>query len=249
MYIFHPNLPQNSVNTVLIGEKHSYLSESLGNLGITAILVGKNCAVSPMIGDHPDISVFHAGGNHLIISETAVIDTNRLIQLGFHVQTANKPASPKYPDEVSLNACLVGNRLFHKVSLSDKNITAQAYKNKWRLINVNQGYTKCSICVLDQNHIITADMGIHKAAQQSGLNSLLISSGQIELDGYHAGFIGGACGKIAKDKIAFTGTLKYHKDENKINDYIRSLGIKSIYLTDEPCFDIGSIIPLTYCVN
>jgi hypothetical protein len=246
-YVFHPNLPQNRVNTVLIGEKYQQVARLLENMGIITISIGDNNAVSPNISNHADVTVFHAGQNRLIVSETAAGGCSRLIGLGFQVLAAKKPEFPKYPEEASLNACLVGNRLFHLTRVTDKNILDQASKNNWTIINVNQGYTKCSVCVLDENHIITADMGIHKAALRNKIDSLLISPGQIELDGYHEGFIGGACGKISKDEIVFTGTLKYHKDGEKIIGHIRSLGIRPIFLSNEPCYDIGSIIPLIEC--
>jgi hypothetical protein len=242
--MIYPNLPQKRIKAVILGEKYQHLSNCLKQLGIYTILSGKNTAVSPNISDHVDLSVFHAGEKRLIVSEVISDSLVSLKSLGYQLFITQKPLYPNYPYEASLNACLVGPVLFHKTAVTDAHILAEAKKNRWRMVHVNQGYTKCSVCVLDENNIITSDIGIHKAARQSGIESLLISPGQIELPGYSSGMLGGACGKISKNEIVFTGTLKHHTDERKIIAHIRSLGIIPIFLTQEPCFDIGSMIPL-----
>jgi len=98
--------------------------------------------------------------------------------------------------------------------------------------------------VLRRNRIITADIGIHRVCEELGISSLLIEGGSIELKGYDTGFIGGCCGKISDNKIAFTGHLKKLKDEKRILNFIWDSGIEVVFLTNEPVFDVGSIIPV-----
>ena len=76
------------------------------------------------------------------------------------------------------------------------------------------------------------------------MESLIISPAQIRLEGYDTGFIGGACGKISKHEIAFTGTLKHHSDEKRILEFIKISRIRAGVLTEEPIYDVGSIIPI-----
>ena len=45
----------------------------------------------------------------------------------------------------------------------------------YEIINVKQGYAKCSICVVSDNAIITADKGIAKAAIQNRIDVLEIT--------------------------------------------------------------------------
>ena len=85
------------------------------------------------------------------------------------------------------------------------------------VINVNQGYSGCSVCVINDSAIITDDESIFTAAQNFLNDVLLIQKGSIRLNGYNYGFIGGCCGKISKNKLStqdfrqeFTGGVCVH---------------------------------------
>lgn len=72
----------------------------------------------------------------------------------------------------------------------------------------------------------------------------MIQPGFIKLPGYDAGFIGGSAVKLSKDILAFTGHLNAHPEKKQICNYIQARGITIEYLTEEPCFDVGSMIPI-----
>ena len=73
-------------------------------------------------------------------------------------------------------------------------------------IFVTQGYANCSVAVVDERWIITADCGIARACRAAGLDVLQICPGFIR-SGMVLGFIGGCCGKLGADQLAFTGRL------------------------------------------
>ena len=73
---------------------------------------------------------------------------------------------------------------------------------------------------------------------------MLISKGSVVLKGYNYGFIGGCCGKIDKDKIAFNGKIESHNDCNKIIDILQRNNTEIIELCDSKLTDIGGILPL-----
>jgi len=112
-------------------------------------------------------------------------------------------------------------------------------------VKVRQGYTKCSVCVVDENSAITSDRNIYNALISNGIDTLLISEGYIDLDGYDYGFIGGSCGKISKNEIAFTGRFNKHPDCDRILEFLNARKIDAKFLTDKDIFDIGSILPIT----
>jgi hypothetical protein len=70
---------------------------------------------------------------------------------------------------------------------------------------VKQGYTKCSLVVVDEKSVITSDMGLAAALQRFEIDVLLISQGHVALPGLQYGFLGGASGR-AGDEILFNGT-------------------------------------------
>lgn len=105
-------------------------------------------------------------------------------------------------------------------------------------------YSRCSVCVINENAIITDDISVFTAAQNFLSDVLFISKGSIRLDGYDYGFIGGCCGKIDKNKIAFNGRIDSHKDYKLIIDFITKHGVDCIELNNNVLTDIGGILPL-----
>ena len=101
-----------------------------------------------------------------------------------------------------------------------------------------------SVCVVDENSIITADAGIAAAAEGRGLDVLRIQAGFFELPGYSYGFIGGSCFKLSKTELVFTGTIDRHPDRGAIIGFLHDHGVEALYLRDEPAVDIGGIIPI-----
>jgi hypothetical protein len=80
-----------------------------------------------------------------------------------------------------------------------------------------------------------------KAAELSGIKSLQISEGHVELIGYSHGFIGGATG-YDDQKLFFAGDHHLHPDGERIEEFCRSLNVEPISLCDDPLSDIGTIL-------
>ena len=56
--------------------------------------------------------------------------------------------------------------------------------------------------------------------------------------------IGGCCGLIDKDVLAFTGRLDSLDFEKPIRDFLDKHGVRIVELTQNPMLDIGGILPL-----
>jgi hypothetical protein len=190
------------------------------------------------------MSVCHIGESVVVAADAVYERFIKVAPKGLKIIRAGKGQQKSYPEDVGLNVCILGNKLIHNLKLTDPSVLSEADKFLIEKIYVNQGYTKCSVCVLKCDRIITGDRGIHLAALKLGIKSLLISSGFIELPGYNTGFIGGCCGKLSELSICFTGKLTKHPDEKEILKFIEDAGLEIIYLTDDPVFDVGSIIPI-----
>jgi hypothetical protein len=243
-FISSPNLPQSQVKCVLLGARYKKISEKLKEKNINTIQVPDNMDVLPWLCGHADLSLCHLGGKLMLLSKSLEGFAKELSALGFDVLTTDKPSASVYPADVGLNACLINGRLFHRLKYTDKRLISEALRNGCEPVNVSQAYTKCNICVVDENHIITEDKSIHKAADSCGIVSLLLSPGFIKLDGFNYGFIGGASGKLSKNILAFTGLLSGHPDEKRIYEFLDNCNVEPLYLSDEQCFDVGSIIPV-----
>ena len=196
------------------------------------------------------MSAYYCGNGTLILSSSIFSEcVTEAFSDGIRLLRSSNPQAPKYPHDIGLNACEIGRFIICRRQYTDFQIIEHAEKQGKSIINANQGYAKCSVCILDERHIITADSSIAKAVRHCGIDALCIEPGFFRLPGYDFGFIGGSCFKIDRDTIAFTGNLCGHPNEAQILDYIHSIGLKTIFLTDEPCLDVGSIIPISEDIN
>lgn len=145
---------------------------------------------------------------------------------------------PKYPENIIYNAACTGKFFIHNIIYTDPDLIEAA--GNLEKINVSQGYTKCNVLIVDENSIITSDVGIHNSCYGK-LDILLIEPGHIKLRHFSHGFIGGASGRI-DDTIVFNGNLEDHPDYAAITEFITKRGLDIKYFKDYPLEDIGSII-------
>lgn len=229
---------------VLIGERYrAELDAALEGCGIEPVYLPDNPHVDPRLAGHADLSAIVLGDKKIVLAQHLAKGGKMVSYLSNNNYTMIKAASEQtalYPGDASLCACLIGNRLIHNKKCTDKAILDNF---SGEFINVNQGYSKCSTCVIGDSAIMTSDSGIARAAKSAGVDVLQIQAGYISLDGFGCGFIGGASFVLDKT-VYFTGTLSEHPDRRFIEAFIAERGMSAIYLTQRPVFDIGGAIPV-----
>ena len=160
----------------------------------------------------------------------------------FTLDTCRRKPSRDYPNNVLLNCLFLGNRLYGKLSAIDETVLEYCKEQEIELVNVNQGYTRCSTLVVNDNAVITADPSIEDALRKNGVEVLRISQGQIRLVGFDYGFIGGCSGRI-NNTIFFFGNIREHSDCSGIKDYIMQHNSKiEILCENMPLTDIGGFV-------
>lgn len=240
-FIEKPHLPQGEVRQIIIGEKYKNVLEiALFERNIAQIWLKNNNFVDERLSGHCDLMAAHLGGNRLAV-QLSVADNCEFINNAELICTEN-PSKQEYPYDAGLNICIVGERLIYNPKSANMLIVSQLEGTK---LICKQGYTKCSICVVDENSIITADNKIAAIATAAGMDVLHISEKITALDGFEHGFIGGASFKISRNKMAFTGVITDKRERSRIERFLNERGIAPVYLTDAPIFDIGSAIPIT----
>lgn len=154
----------------------------------------------------------------------------------------NGTPAPRYPDNASFCAVILGRYLIHRLDITHADILKYAMERGLEAVNVRQGYTRCSCVILDSRSIITSDRGIYSALLPiRGLDVLCVSEGHVKLTGYERGFIGGASGRVG-DEIIFNGDLSAHPDFERICSFAGSRGLRVKYFPEFELEDIGSII-------
>ncbi len=241
-FIEKPNLPQSRVTVAAISCAAGESTKKLNGLGIKTLQIPANTRLPVPVNSHADLQLLHSGKNNLFVQNEHLF-LGELSQK-FNLAKIREEAGNKYPKDVRLNCAIIGSNLISNTKTIAREILELAEHSGLNIINVNQGYTKCSICVVNENAIITDDESIYTAAGNFLNDALLVSKGSISLNGYNYGFIGGCCGKIDKDKIAFNGRIESHGDCNQIIDFLNRHNIECIELNSERLTDIGGILPL-----
>lgn len=158
----------------------------------------------------------------------------------YNIIKVGKKCLPKYPHDVGLNVLVMGKSIFCSIKSVAVEILDFAKLNGYSVINVKQGYSSCSVLVLDENHAVTADKSMAKAIKSDGKDVLEINAGNITLEGYNYGFIGGASGVCGR-KVYFFGSVHSHPDGEKIIKYLSSNGFEAVTVFDEELRDVGGI--------
>ncbi len=193
-------------------------------------ILKKQTSVYDAVSSHPDIFMFYDG---LLFIEKGLSDQ-------FEDGVICEELGNKYPDNVKFNICKVGNNIICRYDSISQTIKDYINEKSYNIINVKQGYSKCSTAVIDDNSIITSDKGITKACMLNGIDVLLIEQGHIKLEGLDYGFIGGACVSFS-DKVFFNGNIKEHPSYKNIEKFINERNKKIEYM-DYPLEDLGSFI-------
>lgn len=234
-----PSLPDTDV-TVVFSKPYAPLRE----LGIKIIETSDNPALDGPVRAHADMLCCHLGGNRCIVDREDTVYTQQLRQAGFDVFVCSPPLSRDYPQDIRLNALILGGYLIGKQSHISPLLRYWALSQGFIPINTRQGYTRCSVCVVDHHAVITADAGLFQILTKLGFSVLKIDAGDIILPGYDYGFIGGCYGHLGADLLAFTGHLRHHRNFHSIEAFCKQHGKKIVYLHDGPLHDIGGILPL-----
>ena len=214
---------------------------SLKKLNYDVIKIPKDNNLYEAINGHTDIQLNILNKHTLIVNKNINLSFKQLLETkNINFIESDNVLSSKYPSNISLNAYITDNYLVHNLKFTDKKILDYC-KNK-KNINVNQGYTKCSILPLREKAIITNDAGIYNTLKSEDFDILLLPFGDIELSGFNYGFIGGVGGMISNDSMAFFGSLDNYTFGNEVKNFLYKYDIKPIYLSNTKLIDRGSLL-------
>ena len=218
--------------------------DALNNYGFEPLLRPPSPSLGRGVASHTDMLVFIGFGR--LFCHASYYENNKKIidsiaSAGkLTICLSDEEWSQKYPRDVLFNACLIKKKLICNENTVSKHILNAAHNSGAEVINVKQGYTKCSICKVSENAIITSDRHIAKICESVDIDTLLIREGHISLPPYNFGFIGGTSGQY-NDTVYFCGSLSAHPDGNVINEFCLKHEKKAISLSDEKLQDVGSI--------
>lgn len=190
---------------------------------------------------HADMQALNINGK-LFINSSCKELIDKLNLLNFDFSLCNNIGN-SYPENVVLNAALVGNKLLCNAKALHQKVREYCENNNIEIINVKQGYAKCSTLILNNNTIITDDESIAKISLINNINVLKIEKGDIYLDADTVGFLGGASAKIG-DTVYFFGDINTHRNADSIKRFITDAGLKIKCVSKSKLIDIGGAVIL-----
>lgn len=195
--------------------------------------------VSAPICAHSDVLYQKIDANTIIISACQIANKEMLERAGYNVMIYDNLNSG-YKDECKLNFIINGTTIIHNPKTSAVN--QLDIFNDYRKIEVRQGYTKCSTIAVNENAYITDDSNIYHRLIKNDIDCLLINKGEINLDGYDYGFIGGAAVKLDKNHILFLGDFKNKSDRLSVTNFLKKYDIEPLFIKNKQLNDIGSAL-------
>ena len=222
---------------LFIGKRgYDRFADELRALGYEPFALEPLPGLNAIVADHADTLICDLGDEIILPREAA----ERLPTLPGRLRIIAERPRGDYPADVCLNALRVGERLFARLeSLSDE-LRLAAEEKGMKLVNVRQGYARCSALPLG-DAVITADNGLAKALRREGIETLLIPAGGIALEGCQYGFIGGASFFDEKRRRAvFFGSLP-ESFACEVREFCRERGVCVVELHGE-LTDVGGAV-------
>ena len=225
--------------------------EYIESLGYELVENNFNLNVYDEISAHPDIYYTKVGD--MVFAAPEKRGTTP-----FNVVNCTTQVEGKYPLDIPYNVCVVGNKALHNFKYTDNIVKFYLERHEYELINVEQGYTKCSTCVLDDNTCITSDIGIAKALLDHGVDTLFVTELDIKLkkrtntifkdqsrmsfeNSTMQGFIGGAMCRLG-DTVVLFGDVTNLANGHKIQKFIEKKGLKFHHFEGLDVVDYGGVI-------
>ena len=221
--------------------------EYLNSLGYRIINVQTNKNVYDEISSHVDI--FACKIKDKIVVEPSVYSYLKEEKYDLeNVICGKNKASSKYPLNVLYNVCSIGDNVIHNFKYTDEKILEIIQNEKLNMININQGYSNCSIAVIDEKSVIVTDKKIAEKLIENDIDVLLLEENlDIKLlknDGKYSkmkGFIGGCMSRI-ENKIIIFGDISKIDKEKKIRNFIQSRNLELVSFNGLDVIDYGGVL-------
>ncbi len=246
-FIEMPNVPGGAVCLAIADGRISFeIEKALAHFGVGLIKTSRHHGLYEAVAFHPDMMLHHAGGKTVVYAPgTGEEMIAALCNAGFRLILGESELSPGYPADIAYNVARVGGYYFHNLKYTDPVLKKELERHGAEPVHVSQGYSKCSVSIVDEKSMITADAGIAAAAEKKGLEVLKIDSTQgIILPGLNYGFIGGCSCLLDEKTWAVCGDAQSLLGFEVICGFLEKRNMRIVSLSDGHVVDFGSLIPL-----
>ena len=214
----------------------------LKELGYKLLEVKENKNLYPEISSHVDILACKVG-EKIVVEPTQYANFQEYENFIKGQETVQE----KYPLDIKYNICTIGKKAIHNFQNTDSKLKELLINDGYELINTTQGYTNCSIAVIDDNSAIVSDQGLYKILKFHGIEVLLVNN-NLDIKLFNSnkysdkkGFIGGCISSLGESIIVF-GDLNKIDADGRIREFITSKNLNIIEFEGLDVIDYGGII-------
>lgn len=244
VFVQDPHVPQGRVVLAAVSCTQTRILTALNALGIETLDIPPEGVLPAPVACHADMRIHPLGAGDVVVGKGDAFLGDALTKRGMHVQYTSQPLGDCYPQDIALNCFSLRECLFGLLKGTDPAILERYTSAGKKLVNVKQGYAKCSVGIVSENAAITADAGLAACLKREGVHCLLVEQGGVVLPGYPCGFIGGACFLMAPGILCFMGDVFTHPSAKEILAFCERQEVSVRCLVDGPLYDIGSVLPL-----
>ncbi len=194
------------------------------------------------VNTHPDMQIHFTDTDTAVVAPSAYEHYKKILPQRINIIQGSHDPGCTYPEDCAYNVAKLGKKIIGNLNYVDTKIMKIYSEENYEFINVNQGYTKCNMCVVDDNSVITEDEGLYRILSKIGVDVLKLPAGNVGLRGFDNGFIGGASGFLSNNKLALCGIIEDKFITDKIFSFVKSKSVDIIYLSSTNIEDFGSIL-------
>ncbi len=245
--------------------------EYINRMGYRYILNKGIDSLYEEISSHTDIC-FCKIGDTVIAEKTIYNNLEENIKKKYNIVEGSTILQSTYPYDIAYNVFTTSNIAIHNFKYTDSHVLDLLQKNGYTKININQGYTNCSISYIDEETIVTSDKIIADKLVKLHFEVLYIPNECIDIklinkkDKYieernkedknkkdnknyeyskMSGFIGGATTRIDDKYIVFGDIRNIGKEyADKLVNMLKKRNIELIDFKGQDIVDYGGVIQI-----
>ena len=147
------------MSSFVISNKYLCFADELSKMGHNVIFSDTVKAFPQPEQAHADMQILTINNTVFVLQECEKLKT---LPYKENLIICKSKAGKKYPENVLLNFLFFNNKLYGKVSVIDPTLYKYCVKNDIEIVNINQGYARCSTLILNNRTAVTADISIKK---------------------------------------------------------------------------------------
>lgn len=199
-------------------------------------------SLPPALQNHADLSFAYLGGGVAVAAPEAFeYYSSAFAGDGLVLIKGGKKLDMHYPLDCAYNVLPLGESLFCLESAADGVLLEAARGMGYEIVDIKQGYAKCSVCPIREDAAISADVSFIRAARRRGIDVLQITNDTVVLPGYKNGFFGGGAYMADEHTLVIAGDVGLHPDGARIREFAAKYSIEVVCDRNGRVTDFGSL--------